>query len=327
MTGTVRLKLYKGTATVAGRKSPALALPDRLRHLRGRPGVPPEGRRGVHQPQRPAAQDPRAARSAALGPGRADHARPRGAHPGGVRQRSRSRGGTALVVDVLRASTTVVTACAAGCRQMIPVVDTAGALERRRELPGRGRRCSRASVTASPIAGFDLGNSPLEYTRGARGRTDDHPHDDERDGGDARRRRAAAVAGVAALTNLAAAARWAAAQGRDVTVLCSGEKGRLSLEDASARGSSSMSLAARGGRPRPAGRRHRRAPAWASTMRPTSAGGSSRNAAGRASSTARAGAADLAVCLARRDTQRRGAHARGRRHRARPSRRRGGARP
>jgi 2-phosphosulfolactate phosphatase len=138
-------------------------------------------------------------------------------------------GGTALVVDVLRASTTVVTACAAGCRQIIPVGDTATALERRRGFAD-GTALLAGERDGEPIAGFDLGNSPLEYTA-------------ERVGGRTiiltttngtaamMAAGAAAAAGVAALTNLGAAARWAAAQGRDVTVLCSGEKGGLSLED------------------------------------------------------------------------------------------------
>ena len=42
----------------------------------------------------------------------------------------------------------------------------------------------------------------------------------------------AASAAVAALTNVGAAVRWAISQGRDVTVLCAGEKGGFSLEDA-----------------------------------------------------------------------------------------------
>jgi 2-phosphosulfolactate phosphatase len=36
---------------------------------------------------------------------------------------------------------------------------------------------------------------------------------------------------VAAFVNLSAAAAWARAGGRDVTVLCAGERGRISLED------------------------------------------------------------------------------------------------
>jgi 2-phosphosulfolactate phosphatase len=42
----------------------------------------------------------------------------------------------------------------------------------------------------------------------------------------------AAAAALAALTNLGAATRWAISTGRDVTVLCAGEKGAFSLEDA-----------------------------------------------------------------------------------------------
>ncbi len=62
VTGTVRLKLYKGNIMVAGRKSPEEPLSNGLRDLRSRPGLPAERRRGLHQPQRPAPQDPRPAR-------------------------------------------------------------------------------------------------------------------------------------------------------------------------------------------------------------------------------------------------------------------------
>jgi 2-phosphosulfolactate phosphatase len=41
----------------------------------------------------------------------------------------------------------------------------------------------------------------------------------------------AAAAGLAALTNVTAAARWALEPGRDVTVLCAGDNGAFSLED------------------------------------------------------------------------------------------------
>ena len=138
-------------------------------------------------------------------------------------------GGAALVVDVLRASTTVVTACAAGCRRIIPVAGTAEALARRGGFPD-GTALIAGERDGEPIAGFDLGNSPLEYTP-------------ERVGGRTiiltttngtaamLAAGAAAAAGVVALINLDAAARWAVAQGRDLTVLCAGEKGRLSLED------------------------------------------------------------------------------------------------
>ena len=41
----------------------------------------------------------------------------------------------------------------------------------------------------------------------------------------------AAAAGLAALTNVTAAARWAREEGRDVSILCAGDSGALSLED------------------------------------------------------------------------------------------------
>ena len=54
--GEVRLKLYKGNVIVTGRRSPKSLYSDDARHLRGRPRrLRPEGRRGLHPPQRAAA--------------------------------------------------------------------------------------------------------------------------------------------------------------------------------------------------------------------------------------------------------------------------------
>ena len=130
VTGTVRLKLYKGNVTVAGRQVAALALPHRLRHVRGRHGLPPAGRRGLHQPQRAPAEDPLAPRPpvACTGAGgrRADSRR-RSA-------RTRSDRRTVLVIDVLRASTTIGhRARRDGCLAIVPV-------DERRRGPPPGRR-------------------------------------------------------------------------------------------------------------------------------------------------------------------------------------------
>jgi len=151
-------------------------------------------------------------------------------------------GRAALVIDVLRATTSVVAACAAGCREVIPVADAAAARARATRVPGALLAGERGG---DPIAGFDLGNSPLEFTADrVAGRTIVLTTTN----GTAAMLAAgaAAVAGVAALTNVEAAARWAAAQGRDVTLLCSGEKGRLSLEDAVCAGVLVDRLAAEG---------------------------------------------------------------------------------
>ena len=135
---------------------------------------------------------------------------------------------TVLVVDVLRASTTMIAALGNGCVGIVPVAEPAEALQRARAI-------GAAALVAGErkghmIAGFDLGNSPLEVTR-------------ERVGGRTlvfttsngtaallAARRAPAVA-VAAFVNLSAAVSWALAEGRGVTVLCAGERGDVSLED------------------------------------------------------------------------------------------------
>lgn len=136
-------------------------------------------------------------------------------------------GATALVIDVLRASTTMVTALAHGCRAVLPVAEVEEARRRAREVPGALLAGERGG---DPPAGFDLGNSPLEFTS-------------ERVGGRTivfttsngtrallAARPAAAVA-VAGFVNLAAAADWAVGQRRDLVVVCAGELGARSVED------------------------------------------------------------------------------------------------
>ena len=164
---------------------------------------------------------------------------------------------TALVVDVIRASTTVVAACAAGCRRIVPARDRAAALRAADALGAAGVLLA-GERHGETIAGFDLGNSPLEYTADrVSGRTVVLTTTN----GTAAMLEAqrAAGAGVAALTNLEAAARWAAAQGRDVTVLCAGEGGQLSLEDAVCAGLLVEALAGAGCADEAERRRHRRA--------------------------------------------------------------------
>src|SRR6266851_2849828 len=114
-------------------------------------------------------------------------------------------GRVALAVDVLRATTASVAACDAGCRRVVPVPD------------------------AEALAGFHLGNSPAEFTADrVGGRTVVLTTTNGTAAMLAASR--AAAAGLAALTNVTAAARWALEQGRDVTILCAGDNGAFSLE-------------------------------------------------------------------------------------------------
>lgn len=135
---------------------------------------------------------------------------------------------TVLVIDVLRASTTMIAALGNGCAGIVPVADAAEAFVRRGTLDATALIAGERK--GQTIEGFDLGNSPLEVTR-------------ERVGGrlivfttsNGTRAllaaRTAAAVGVAALVNVSAAVTWALGEGRDVTVICAGERGGVSLED------------------------------------------------------------------------------------------------
>lgn len=82
----------------------------------------------------------------------------------------REGGGNCIVaVDVLRATSTLSVALVNGAARIVPLTDTAEAIARRDADPGSlacGERDGRI------VPGFDLGNSPSEYTAGrVRGRT------------------------------------------------------------------------------------------------------------------------------------------------------------
>lgn len=136
-------------------------------------------------------------------------------------------GASALVVDVLRASTSIITALANGCAAIVPVAEPAEALRRAAATPGALVAGERHG---DPLEGFDLGNSPLEFTP-------------ERVGGRTvffttsngtralLAARTAAEVAVGAFVNAAAAAAWALAAGRSLVIACAGDRGERSLED------------------------------------------------------------------------------------------------
>jgi 2-phosphosulfolactate phosphatase len=79
-------------------------------------------------------------------------------------------GKAVVVIDILRATTTIVHALAAGATQVIPCLEVDDA----RRLAGEGAadQLLGGERSGGKIPGFDLGNSPLEYTRSAvEGRT------------------------------------------------------------------------------------------------------------------------------------------------------------
>jgi 2-phosphosulfolactate phosphatase len=75
----------------------------------------------------------------------------------------RLAGSVAVVIDVLRATTTIIHALAAGCDAVRPVAE----IEDARKLADSmraGRVLLGGERGGKPLDGFDLGNSPREYT-------------------------------------------------------------------------------------------------------------------------------------------------------------------
>ncbi len=72
-------------------------------------------------------------------------------------------GRTVIVLDILRASTTIIQALSVGARSVFPVPSIEEAL-RLANTFGRDEVLLSGERRCLPIEGFDLGNSPLEYT-------------------------------------------------------------------------------------------------------------------------------------------------------------------
>lgn len=74
----------------------------------------------------------------------------------------RLEGGVAVVIDVLRATTTIIHALASGCLSVRPCAE----VEEARTLAGQmraGRVVLAGERGGQPLPGFDLGNSPREF--------------------------------------------------------------------------------------------------------------------------------------------------------------------
>jgi 2-phosphosulfolactate phosphatase len=72
-------------------------------------------------------------------------------------------GGTAVVIDVLRATTTIAYALNAGAKEIAPCLTISDALTLAKQFPP-GEVVLGGERDGAAIEGFDLGNSPEEYT-------------------------------------------------------------------------------------------------------------------------------------------------------------------
>jgi 2-phosphosulfolactate phosphatase len=134
---------------------------------------------------------------------------------------------TGVVVDVIRATSTICQALAAGYERVLCTADVEAARRLRDELDGVTLGGERLGVR---IDGFDLGNSPREYLE---------PRSATLAMSTTNGTRAVVTAAercervlVASLLNLAPVVAAAAAYGDDVAVFCAGVKGSFALDDA-----------------------------------------------------------------------------------------------
>ncbi len=139
------------------------------------------------------------------------------------------KGGVAVVVDVLRATTVMVRALASGCASVIPCGEVDEAFRLRDSLPS-GTALLAGERKGLPIAGFDLANSPRAYspevcsgktlvmttTNGTRAILASLE---------------AEVVMIAAFTNLMATAAALHDSEQPIHIVCSGTDGRISFED------------------------------------------------------------------------------------------------
>ena len=136
----------------------------------------------------------------------------------------------AVVIDVLRATTTMIHALAAGCVAIWPVAEVE---EARRIADGMraGRVLLGGERDGIPPVGFDLGNSPGEYTCArCKGTTLVLTTSN----GTRALLRAAAAARtlIAGFVNYSAVCEQLVQEGRPVDIVCAGYHGEVAMEDA-----------------------------------------------------------------------------------------------
>jgi 2-phosphosulfolactate phosphatase len=135
----------------------------------------------------------------------------------------------AIVIDVLRATTTMIHALAAGCTAIIPCeeIDEAKSVAQKMR-PAKVLLAGERE--GKPIAGFDLGNSPLEFTaKKCRGRTVIMT---TTNGTRALIRVMGAKRGlVAGFVNFSAVCEQLTADSSPIQIVCAGSDGEPSFED------------------------------------------------------------------------------------------------
>jgi len=134
---------------------------------------------------------------------------------------------TGIVIDVIRATTTICQALASGYEQVFCTAEVEEAQALRKEL---GEGVLGGERNAVRIPGFDLGNSPREYLEPAGKTLILSTTNGTRAVVSAAQRCERVLVG--ALLNLTAVVESARAANEDVIVVCAGVQGTLALDDA-----------------------------------------------------------------------------------------------
>ncbi len=135
-----------------------------------------------------------------------------------------------IIIDVLRATTTLISALANGAERIIPVESVAQAKIESRRYP-KGNILLGGERGYEKLEGFDLGNSPREYNRDTvSGKSIVYTSTNGTKGiilG-----KAGETTTLGAFVNFPRAADYLLDISRDISIVCCGTSGTFSLEDA-----------------------------------------------------------------------------------------------
>ena len=150
-------------------------------------------------------------------------------------EKSDLAGNSAIVIDLLRATSTITAAIHNGCRRVVPVEDAKDAFKKAKKLSLSGQAVTGGERDGVKLPGFDFGNSPLEYGR-------------ERIGGKSlvmcttngtraiKKALSADTVYLGCLNNALAVAKITAWKGQDTAIVCAGTRLSFSVDDVVAAG-------------------------------------------------------------------------------------------
>lgn len=155
--------------------------------------------------------------------------------------------GTCLVIDVLRATSTIAVLIERGMRSVYPAATIEGARALREQLGERALLCGERE--ALPPEGFDFGNSPVELARADLSAWDDAVITTSNGTPALLACAGAPLVIAAAPLNAAACVDAAVLEGHDVLIVPAGRRGERAQDDALAAGLFARRLVARGAEP------------------------------------------------------------------------------